>query len=168
MTRTDRFAYWLTWTFRGQVMLWVLERVAFLLGALLTGWGVYTAERLFLPVITGWTVDRIELNAGHLVLAGKMHKTRPCELIATSVMAVPKKPLEPRVLIYQVKPDEILGGNAPVGIVSWGPWRVAVPEKLIEHKQDISFLEIVGHHRCHAAWQQETLYGRVDIKRLPL
>jgi hypothetical protein len=168
MTRSDRWAYWLAWTFRGQIVVWVLERLAFLFGALVMLWCIYTAERLFMPVITGWTVDLIERDGGDFILAGAMRKERPCELISTSVMAVPKQPLAPRVLVYQVKPTDLLGGNAPVGTVTWGPWRVAIPAKLVQHKDDISFLEIVGHHRCHAAWQQETVYGRVPMSRLPL
>jgi len=166
-TRFELFASWLLGCARGRIALWWLERLAFVVGLLATGWMLFMVEHHFMPVIKDWQVDYIERRDGKYVLGGTLHKARSCELIATSVMAVPKLPLAPRVLIYQVKPHELLGGNAPTGRSTWGPWEVAIPKALIEHRDQISFLEVIGHHRCHALWTQETLYGVVRTEELP-
>ena len=160
-------ATWLLETPGGRTTLWALERIAFVVGAVLTLWVLFMVETRFMPVITKWSLDYVHRDGDHYVLGGTLHKERACELIATSIMAVPKAALAPRSLIYQLKPDELLGGNAPVGFTTWGPWRMAIPKAFLEHRDDISFLEVVGHHRCHAGWTQQTLYGRVPLERLP-
>lgn len=166
-TRFDRFAHWMLSCTHGRWVLWWLERAAFALGLLVMGWVVYSVETRFLPVITDWKLDYIYRDNGNYVLGGTLEKTRPCELVATSVMAVPKQPLAPRQLIYQIKPSEILGGNVPVGLTTWGPWTMAIPKALLTHRDQISFLEVIGHHRCHLGWNQETLYGVVRMEELP-
>ncbi|MBS4019962.1 MAG: hypothetical protein KGZ68_17205 [Dechloromonas sp.] len=167
MIQNMHAAEWLLETTPGRVALRFLELCAFTVGALLMLWVVYMAETRFAPVIEDWKLEYIERQDGHYVLGGTLVKTRACELISTSVMAVPKQPLAPRVLVYQIKPDELVGGNAPTGFSTWGPWRVEIPKALLTHREHISFLEVVGHHRCHGLWTQETLYGRVFSDRLP-
>jgi hypothetical protein len=167
MTRTDRVAYWLAWTYRGQIVWWMVERAAFVLGAVLMMWLVHTVERKAFPVITEWSLDYISREANTYTMGGVMRKDRPCELLHTSVMAVPKIPLAPKVLIYQVQPHEILGAGGPVGKFTWGPWQVKVPDKLMGKLDWVEAIEVVGHHRCHMLWNQETVYGRVPVERLP-
>jgi hypothetical protein len=164
---SDRFAWWLMWTFRGQVFWWLVERLAFCLGVLVMMWLTYTVESRLMPVITDWSLDSITRQGNHYTMSGVMRKARACELIHTSVMAVPKVPLAPRVLVYQVGPNEILGAGGPVGRFTWGPWTVRVPDKLMGQLDWIDSIEVVGHHRCHALWTQETTYGRVPVERLP-
>lgn len=163
----DRFVHWLDETTRGRVALWLLERAAFAIGAMITLWCVYTIETRFVPVITNWTLDYVERSGDRIIVGGQLHKSRPCELISTSVLAVPKAPLVPRQLIFQVKPGDLLGGNAPTGTSTWGPWTMPIPKALVQHRQEISYLEVVGTHRCHALWSQETLYGTVSIDAIP-
>jgi hypothetical protein len=166
-TRFETFAHWLLQTARGRVVLWWLEWLSFVAGILMTGWSLYMVEHHFFPVIKDWKLSYIYKKNGNFILGGTLYKTRACELISTSVMAVPKVPLAPRQLVYQVKPQEVLGGNAPTGFVTWGPWEVVVPKALVTHRDQIAFLEVVGHHRCHALWTQETLYGTVSMEELP-
>lgn len=163
----ERAASWLLHATKGRIVLWWLERAAFVFGLLVSGWMLYMVEHHFFPVIKDWKLGYIHKKDGNFVLGGTLYKTRACELISTSVMAVPNMPLVPRQLIYQVKPSEVLGGNAPTGFVTWGPWEVAIPKALMEHRDKIAFLEVVGHHRCHALWTQETLYGTVRVEDLP-
>lgn len=163
----EAFSHWLLTCTRGRMVLWWLERAAFMLGLLVSGWMLYMVEHHFFPVVKDWKLAYIYKQNGHFVLGGTLYKPRACELISTSVMAVPKAPLLPRQLVYQVKPHEVLGGNAPTGFVTWGPWEVAVPKALVTHRDEIAFIEVIGHHRCHALWTQETLYGVVRVEELP-
>lgn len=167
MSRLDRVAYWLGWTYRGQIVFWVIERLAFGLGVVLMALALQAVERRFFPVITDWSLDYITREANRYTMGGTMRKDRACELLHTSVMAIPKVPLAPRVLVYQVNPNEILGAGGPVGDFTWGPWTVRVPEALMGRLDWIDAIEVVGHHRCHALWTQETVYGRVPVERLP-
>ncbi len=160
-------ATWLLETKSGRTALWVIERLAWLLGALVTLWVVYMVETRFIPVIDKWSLDYIERHDDYYLMGGRLHKQRACELIATSIMAVPTQRFAPRILIYQIKPHELNGGNAPTGYSTWGPWRLAIPQAFLDQREHISFLEVVGHHRCHGFWTQETLYGRVSVETLP-
>ena len=158
---------WLLETRSGKLAMWCIERTAFLVGALLMLWAVYMVETRFIPVIDKWRLDYVDREGDHYVMGGVMHKQRACELIATSIMAVPAQRFAPRILIYQIKPHELNGGNAPTGYSTWGPWRLAIPQTFLDQREHISFLEVVGHHRCHGFWTQETLYGRVSVEMLP-
>jgi hypothetical protein len=166
-TSRQEFVNWLVETPSGGATLWVLERTAAVVGALVALFIIYSLEMIFAPVVTNWKVDSMHRIGNHFIVSGTMEKRRACELISTSVLAVPKAPLAPRHLIYQVHPDEIIGGNAPTGSSTWGPWQVPIPQALIQHRDQIAFLEIVGQHRCHLLWTQETLYGRVPAELLP-
>ena len=44
--------------------------------------------------------------------------------------------------------------------------RLSVPKTLIKYKDELAGIEVVGRHRCHALWVQETLF--VPIERVPL
>jgi hypothetical protein len=163
----DRFANWLSWTYRGQIALWVMERIAFLLGVLLVLTVLYFAESRYFPVVTDWNLEYITKENNTYTMGGVMTKNRPCELLHTSVSAVPKIPLAPKVLIYQVQPNEIIGAGGPVGTFTWGPWQVKVPQALMGKLDWVQSIEVVGHHRCHMLWTQESVYGRVPVERLP-
>lgn len=164
---TDTLVVWLTGTRLGAVALRVLESMAFAAGALMMGFVLYHGERMFFPVIREWKLNPVVRNGDTYLLSGTMVKTRPCTLVATSVMAVPKVPLAPRVLLYQIKPTEIDGGNVPTGASTWGPWAMAIPKAFLDHRDKIAWIDIFGHHRCHGFWDQETYYGRVEMGELP-
>ena len=164
---TDTLALWLTSSKGGKVALWVAESVAFGLGALMMGFVMYHGERMFFPVITEWKIDPVVRSGNQYVLSGTMVKHRPCTLVATSVMAVPKAPLLPRVTLYQIKPTEIDGGNIPTGHGTWGPWAMNIPKAFLDNRDKIAWIDIIGHHRCHGFWDQETYYGRVEMAQLP-
>jgi hypothetical protein len=163
----EYFALWLIETKRGKLVVWFLERGALALGALITLWCLYQIETRFMPVITKWDINPVIRQGDRYILGGTMTKDRACELVSTSVMAVPNIPLAPRVLIYQIKPNEIDGGNIPTGSTTWGPWTMNIPKAFLDNRDKIAWIEIVGSHRCHALWTQETLYGRVEMGQLP-
>lgn len=167
ITCWQRLATWMLESYRGRLVLWLVEWMSLFLGVMLAGWVMYQSEHYAFPVIKDWKLDSVERVNGYWMVKGTMRKVRACELVATSVMAVPKAPLAPRQLVYQLKPSEILGGNAPTGFVTWGPWQMEIPKALLQHRDQISFLEVVGHHRCHALWTQETFYGAVRMEDLP-
>jgi hypothetical protein len=163
----EYFAVWLISTKRGGIVIWCLKQGALALGALITLWCIYQIETRFMPVIVNWTINPVIREGDRYILSGSMHKTRPCELVSTSVLAVPNVPLVPRVLLYQIKPGEIDGGNLPTGISTWGPWAMKIPKALVEHRKDIAYIDVVGSHKCHGLWTQETLYGSVKMEQLP-
>ncbi len=163
----EHLLLWLVATKRGRIVIWLLERGAFAIGALITLWCIYQIETRFMPVITKWSINPVIRVADDYILSGTMNKTRPCELVSTSVLAVPNIPLAPRVLLRQIKPGEIDGGNIPTGVSTWGPWTMHIPEAFVKNRDKIAYIEIVGSHRCHALWTQETLYGTVRVEQLP-
>lgn len=172
MTRSNRavaewLVVWLSTTRLGKVAVWIAESVAFALGALMMMFVLYHAETRLLPVISQWTLNPVVRDGGNYILSGTMVKTRPCTLLATSIMAVPKQPLAPRVTLYQIKPQEIDGGQLPTGKSTWGPWTMKIPQAFIEHRDKIAWIDVIGHHRCHGFWDQETYYGRVEMGALP-
>lgn len=164
--RLDDFICWLYDTARGKVILWVLERMAFALGAIVMLWAVAELESRLAPVVTNWSMDYAERRGDVIVLGGRLKKNRACELVSTSVMAVPKRALAPRRLIWQAKPHEIMGGNTPTGLTTWGPIEIRIPAALLQNQNEISYLEVIGIHRCHALWSQETHYGTVEVSRI--
>lgn len=163
----EKSVHWLEDTVPGKLVHRFLNFCAFVFGVFFTLFVLYSAETKLFPVITFWDLEYIYKKDNKFVLGGELHKARACELVSTSVMAVPKMAFAPRVLIYQLKPQELLGGNAPTGNSTWGPWTVDIPEALVKYRDDIAFLEVVGTHRCHGLWQQETTYGIVHMDRLP-
>lgn len=160
-------ADWMTTTRRGYLCLWALERIAFAIGALLTLLVLFLIETRIFPVVTHWSVDYIVKQDGRYVVGGVLHKARACELISTTVMAVPKDGKLPRTAMYQVKPSDVLGGNVPTGTSTWGPWEIPIPKSFLTQRQHIAYLEVIGTHRCHLAWSQESSYGIISIDRLP-
>lgn len=166
MSREERISF-LLHTRVGAVLLKAAEILAPVLGALAVLFLIWNVETRFFPVVQEWALETVEREDGHYLLEGSLRKVRACELVATSVVAVPRQPLAPSILIYQIRPDELVGANAPTGLSTWGPWRMSIPKKFSENIDKIAFIEVVGHHRCHAMWTQETLYGRVPIERLP-
>lgn len=167
LSRSQRAANWLAETRRGRVVMWFVEWTSLAAGALLAGWMLYSIEHHFFPVIKNWKLEEVQREGDYWIVRGIMLKDRPCELVQTSVMAIPKMPLAPRVLIYQIKPTDILGGNSPTGLITWGPWEMKIPKTLEQRRNEISSLEVVGHHRCHMLWNQETSYGFVRMESLP-
>lgn len=167
ITVMQAVATWLLETYRGRVALKVIEWCSFFLGMLLAAFIAFELEHRVLPVIKDWKLDYIERQGDTWVVGGTMRKLRACELVSTSVLAVPKMPLAPRQLIYQIKPEEILGGHIPTGTATWGPWTMAIPKLLDAHRAEISSIDIVGYHRCHAFWVTETFYGSIRMEDIP-
>lgn len=133
-----------------------------------TFWAIQQTEQRFFPVVTQWDLSYIERQGDYFVMGGRLYKDRRCELVNTVVVGVPRNPLLPRVTIYQIDPNEMLGADVPVGNHTWGPWEVRIPKTLLQYKDMLGSIEVVGRHRCHALWLQETVYGDVPIERVPL
>lgn len=170
MTNAQEFiAHMLVSSPRGRVILKALEAAAFFTGVMIAAWIVYMIDTRFFPVIKNWQVDYMHVSGPDLVVGGRMTKTRPCELIATHVVAVPSAPLAPRFGIYKIDGNApLVEANMPVGNHKWGPLVIAVPRRLIENRDNLSSLEVVAVHRCHAFWLQETRYGRIRMEDLPI
>jgi hypothetical protein len=163
----EQFVVWLSTTKMGTLTLWFVESIAFGLGALVMMFILYHGETRLFPVITDWKINPVIRQGDTYVLEGTMNKTRSCTLIATNVMAVPKMALAPRVLLYRIKPTEIDGGNIPTGSSTWGPWTMNIPKAFLDNRDKIAWIDVIGQHRCHGFWDQETYYGRVEMEQLP-
>lgn len=167
MTAGEFIAHWIMCSRNGRLILKGLEAAAFVLGMVIMGWVLYMVETRFFPVVTGWKLEYIEKRDGQYHMGGVLRKERACELIATDVMAVPKMPLLPRQSIYRIKPFEFPGAQVATGYTQWGPWDMDIPAAFTKHRDQIAFIEVVGIHRCHAFWMQETVYGRIRTEDLP-
>lgn len=144
----------------------VIKALSFLLGGSAVLLGFQYVEYHHMPVIKAWSMEYIERDADAYVVGGYLTKARACELLAVSILAVPRDPSIPRSLVHQARPDDILGGNVPTGRATWGPWRVRLPATVAQRARELSHLEVVGTHRCHALWTQDTLYGAVQMEAL--
>lgn len=127
-----------------------------LLGALLGLAALYALEMTFAPPVTDFLIDKMERQGDVVVVSGTYLKHRPCELIATNVMAVGAG--MPGGLVYSLKLGEA-GSNMPVGPVRWGPYRMPVPPTFGAY----THLEVTALHRCHALWPQQTKYIRLPV-----
>ncbi len=165
--RVETAIVWLSTTRRGSAVLWLMDSLSFAVGAMIMGFIAFQAETRWSPVITHWQINPIERVGSTYTLSGTMVKARPCTLLATSIMAVPKVQFAPRVTLYQIKPEEIDGGQLPTGAATWGPWTMNIPKAFIDNRDKIAWIDVIGHHRCHGFWDQETYYGRVEMSQLP-
>lgn len=167
-TNLERLALWFAHTRRGRVVLWVGERALMALAAAATLLAFATVEDSFMPVVSGWRLDYVQRDpgAGHYVVGGVLFKRRSCEHIVTSVVAVMRDRSQASVMVAQVRDDQVVGGSSPVGYGAWGPLVVRVPAEVSAILPRVDHLLVVGTHRCHALWQQETVYGRVPVEVL--
>lgn len=160
---------WLWETKHGIVIRHLIKLFAPAFGFFVSLWLIYQTEARFLPVISDWRLEyATRTGPDKVTVGGSFRKTRACELVATTVQAVPKNPLIPRRTLFTIPPDEIIGGNVPTGHSTWGPWEFKIPAAYVVHKEDIAHLLVIGHHRCHALWLQETVYGHIHPKELPI
>ncbi len=165
-TIAERLAVWFETSARGRVALWAVERLVALIGAAVALYAYSVFETNFRPVITDWRLEYVSREGGSLIVGGEMTKSRSCEHISTTVVAVPRAPRAARWTLYQLKPGDILGGSAPLGHSTWGPWRLVIPPQAAARISEIDHLEVIGSHRCHALWTQDTYYGRVPAEVL--
>lgn len=166
MTQDDRIWFFLH-TKAGKFLVKAAMALAPAVGALLTLMLLYIGETKLFPVIVDFHITRFDKVENQYVLEGSFRKTRPCDLIATNVLADPKIPLAPNILVYQFRDETMFGGDAPVGVSTWGPVNLAMPPELAKRINEVHGLEIRGTHRCHGFWNQETSYGYIPIERIP-
>jgi hypothetical protein len=159
--------FWLLQSRRGPLVMRIASKLAPVVAMLAVLFMVRQTEMMFFPVIKDWRMESITRDGNRFVVNGSMRKARPCELVNTSVVAVMSNPLFPSRLLYQIAPEEILGGNSPVGLHTWGPWSMPIPPEFLKYREHIDHIEIVGHHRCHLLWNQETIYGQIPVEQIP-
>ncbi len=141
--------------------------IAPFLGAVMGMWIIYNVETRFFPVVVDFKMDKIEKVGLDWVASGTLMKARPCELLTISVLAAPKTPMVPNVLVTQVRTETVLGGNMPTGLNTWGPWSMTIPAALASNIAEIAHVEVRASHKCHALWAQETHYINIPIDQLP-
>ena len=165
MTPADKLAF-MTHTRMGRFLWAVAGMVMWFTGMFGMLFVLWSIETRWFPVITDFKIHRLELVADAYVMEGSFRKHRPCEMLVTNVLAVPRQPLAPSHLVHQLKTD-VIGGNAPTGLTTWGPLSVPFPAKVFEHIDKIDRVEVRGTHRCHPLWNIETVYASLDPKELP-
>ena len=126
-------------------------------GALVAFFAIYHIEMKFFPVVTNFKIETLNKEIGDYVAAGSYKKQRPCEFLATNIISI--GPNIPATLIYQVKQSDI-GANISTGLIQWGPYRIPEPKSF----NGMTAIQIIGIHRCHIFWSQETVYGVYPIE----
>jgi hypothetical protein len=127
------------------------------IGALIAFFAIYQTEVRFFPVVTNFKIEVLQKEIGDYVVSGTYKKQRPCEFVATNIIAV--GPNIPATLIHQVKLTDI-GANISTGLIQWGPYRIPEPKSF----NGMTEVRIIGVHRCHVFWSQETVYGVFPIE----
>lgn len=128
-----------------------------IVGALIAFFAIYQIEMRFFPVVTNFKIETLDKEIGEYVVTGVYKKQRPCEFVATNIIAT--GPNIPATLVYQVKQSDI-GANVSTGLIKWGPYRIPEPKSF----NGITAIQIIGIHRCHIFWSQETVYGIFPIE----
>ena len=129
--------------------------------ACLTMLGIYFVERRFLPVVEDWHVTSIRAVPGAIEVSGSFRKLRDCELVQTNVILL--RGQSPALVLAQIDGEAGYGPgtNVPEGHIQWGPMRLPAPPHLLRAMDDYDVIKVVGRHRCHLLWPQETIYGYV-------
>lgn len=166
MTQQDRIWFFLH-TRTGILLVRAAQSLAPFVGAFVALMCVWFIENNFFPVIRDFQVTRFERLGDQYVLEGQFYKTRPCNFISLNILADPKAPLVPNVLVYQMRDETIFGGDAPTGVSTWGPVSLPMPTELAKRLNEVDALEIRGIHSCHGLWNQETTYGYIPVERIP-
>ena len=113
-------------------------------------------EKEFFPVVTDFKLSLFDHSAGEVIVAGSLYKHRACTLVATNVYGHQSK--EPKKLLHTIKSDHEIA-QMSTGAQSWGPVKI---ELTIDQK--IESISVEAVHRCHLLWNQETIYGRFDMR----
>lgn len=166
MSEAEKMRFF-THTRIGRAVYRVAGFFAFMAGLVCSLFVIWSIETRFFPVITDFKITAFERVGDRYIIEGQFNKRRPCELLATNVLAVPRQMLAPSRLIHQIKPFDIAGGNAPTGRSIWGPYSIPFPHKVFENEDLIAWVEVRSVHRCHALWNQETTYTRLNLSEVP-
>lgn len=149
----------------------ILSRVAQffapVLGALCTLFILYVIEPKLLPVVDGFKITSFERTNEDFILRGVLHKHRPCELVAVNVIGVPRNPQAHQHVLYHIDPDVLLGGNAPVGRMTWGPVVLHIPAGFDTLTPLLKSIRVTAIHRCHVLWAMESEYTTIPVESLP-
>jgi hypothetical protein len=113
-------------------------------------------ETALFPIVTDFTVRRVEQHGDWVVLSGDMAKARDCEFLSLTFYAGDPDDLErPRERLHVAfldQPEGVDETRLP-GRQPWGPWRVTRPQNLSHPRV---FMRV--NHHCHPLWHSSGVY----------
>lgn len=147
-----------TQTRLGRAMVALIYFMAQVTGIFIAFFIIYQAEMRLFPVVSQFQITSIDKTPGAVAVSGTYTKARPCELLITNVLGVSLT--GPATLLHQIRPADD-GANLPTGKARWGPYKFSPPADWA----DTTHINVVGVHRCHALWSQQTVYASFPVEQ---
>ena len=155
MSTADK-VWFCTQTRLGRALVALVYLMAQIVGVFIALGAIYQLEMRFFPVVSEFQIYDIKKAPGTVTVSGTYNKVRACELLITNVIGVSKN--GPALLLHQIRPADD-GANLPTGKARWGPYTLTTPTDWGE----TSHIQVVGVHRCHALWSQQTVYASFPV-----
>jgi len=107
-------------------------------------------------VVTDFKLSLFDQTEGGVIVAGSLYKQRACSLVATNVYG--HQAGESKKLLHTIRGNHEIA-QMSTGAQSWGPVKIelAIPD-------EVESISIEAVHQCHPFWNQETVYGRFDMR----
>ena len=113
-------------------------------------------EQAFFPVVTDFKLSLFDQTDGGVIVAGSLYKQRACSLVATNVYGHQSGEL--KKLLHTIKSDHEIA-QMSTGAQSWGPVKIQ-----LAIDPSVESISVEAVHQCHQLWNQETIYGRFDMR----
>ena len=103
-------------------------------------------EHYFFPVVTEFTVIKMQRAEGGLLVSGYMRKARNCQFVGATA-----KTQNGTELGLQFMDFPIHNASRAPGSQAWGPWQIYLPLEPAAHTVHLSAV-----HTCHGFWASTT------------
>ena len=157
MSTTDK-VWFCTETRLGRAMVSLIYFMAQVMGVFIAFFVIYQVEMRLFPVVSQFQITVLNKTINTVAVNGTYVKSRPCELLITNVIGV--SPTGPALLLHQIRPADD-GANLPTGKTRWGPYEFSYPTDW----SGTTNIQVVGVHRCHALWSQQTVYASFPVEQ---
>jgi hypothetical protein len=157
MSVSDK-VWFCTETRLGRAIVSLIYFLAQVVGVFLAFFVIYQVEMRWFPVVSAFQITDIKKLSPTVAVSGTYVKARPCELLITNVIGISAG--GPALLLHQVRPADD-GANLPTGKARWGPYTFSKPADWA----DTTHIQVVGVHRCHALWSQQTTYASFPVEQ---
>ena len=111
--------------------------------------------RLF-PVVTDFSLTRLQPDAGGVTIQGTLHKRRDCRFVEVVAYGDESRPVQ---LTFLDRPAGAQPTTRAVRVQLWGPWHVA--------SDGARIVTLVARHECHALWDHSTILTSFAVREAP-
>ncbi len=157
MSTMDK-VWFCTETRLGRALVALVYLLAQIVGVFAAFFVIYQVEMRWFPVVSDFQIRDLQKTPDSVTVKGTYTKARPCELLITNVIGV--SPVGPALLLHQVRPADD-GANLPTGKARWGPYTFTKPADWA----GTTHIQVIGVHRCHALWSQQTVYASFPVEQ---